>query len=85
MVTYRNEKHASWQKVMHNHMVLISSFSVQKTKEDFGPRVRKTAQALMDQYKNVFITTSKSGKLTKHHFADFVENIIRTVKITNFY
>lgn len=29
----------------------------------------------MGQYKNVFITASKFGKLTKH-FADFVENII---------
>lgn len=48
---------------------------MQETKENFGPRVCKIVQAFMDQHKNGFITASKSGKLTKHNFPDFVENI----------
>ena len=48
---------------------------MQKTKRDFAARVCKTVQVLINKHKNVFIIASKSGKLTKHHFADFAENI----------
>jgi hypothetical protein len=43
----------------------------------FGPRVASTVDDLSKSYGNVIVTASKSGKLTKNHFSQFVVNVIQ--------
>jgi len=49
---------------------------MQEPKGVFGPRVSVTVEELTKNYGNVFVTASKSGKLTKDHFTCFVENVL---------
>ncbi|KAK1131848.1 hypothetical protein K0M31_015998 [Melipona bicolor] len=76
-----------FNKVTHNYTAQYAltaagiilpqvSLCMQGAKGDFGHRVPKTVKALTNQCKNVFITASKSGNLTTHYIADFVDNII---------
>lgn len=42
----------------------------------FGPIVQKNVDKLTDEYKNVIVTYSKSGKLTTDLYKQFLTNII---------
>lgn len=42
----------------------------------FGPIIQKNIDKLCDEYKNVFVTCSKSGKLTTDLYKTFLTNII---------
>lgn len=42
----------------------------------FGPRVQIKVNDLVERYGNVYVTASKSGKLTKNHVELFSEHII---------
>lgn len=50
---------------------------MQEVQRNFGPRVHTAIQKLMRKYGNVFVTASKSGKLTKNLFNTFVKEIIK--------
>ena len=43
---------------------------MQETGHNFGPRVAKTVEQLTEEYGNVYVTCSKSGKLTKNFFVN---------------
>lgn len=49
---------------------------MQEPKGIFGPRVSVTIEELTKNYGNIFVTASKSGKLTKNHFNCFVKNVL---------
>lgn len=49
---------------------------MQEPKGIFGPRVSATIEELTKNYGNVFIMASKSGKLTKDHFHNYVKNVL---------
>jgi len=50
---------------------------MQEPKGVFGPRVSAAIDKLSECYDNIHVTASKSGKLTKDHFSQFVVNIIK--------
>jgi len=39
----------------------------------FGPKVQKKLDTLINEYKNVFVTCSKLGKLTKALYTDYLK------------
>lgn len=43
----------------------------------FGPRVQKTVDEYAQKYKNVIITSSKSGKLTTGLYIDFLQDCLK--------
>lgn len=49
---------------------------VQEPLGKFGPRVQVAVNNLMEDFKNIEVTASKSGKLTKSHVLTFTETII---------
>lgn len=49
---------------------------MQEPKGVFGPRVSANVEELCNNYGNIFVTASKSGKLTKEHFTSFVKNVV---------
>ncbi|KAL6254731.1 hypothetical protein P5V15_014052 [Pogonomyrmex californicus] len=59
---------------------------MQEVQGNFGPRIHTAVQTLMRVYGNVFVTASKSGKLTKNLFNTFVHEIIKPYcKDNNFF
>ncbi|KMQ88678.1 pogo transposable element with krab domain [Lasius niger] len=50
---------------------------MQEPKGTFGPRVSATIKNTSEIYGNIHVTASKSGKLTKAHFCEFVDHIIK--------
>lgn len=51
---------------------------MQETSEIFGPIVKKNVDKLTDEYKNVIVTCSKSGKLTTDLYKKFLTSVILT-------
>lgn len=49
---------------------------LQETTNKFGPIVLRTVDKLTAEYKNIVITCSKSGKLTKNLYKEFLETIL---------
>ncbi|XP_071639392.1 uncharacterized protein [Temnothorax longispinosus] len=49
---------------------------MQEPKRIFGPRVSVTFEELTKNYGNVHVTASKSGKLTKELFLNFIKNVL---------
>ena len=43
----------------------------------FGPRVMKTVKTLTEEYKNIVVTCSKSGKLTTDLYNTYLDTIIK--------
>ncbi|KYN22474.1 hypothetical protein ALC57_05125, partial [Trachymyrmex cornetzi] len=50
---------------------------MQEPKGQFGPRVKRQVTLLSEKFGNVYVTASKSGKLTKQHFNEFVAEIMK--------
>lgn len=49
---------------------------MQEAKGEFGPRINESVNSLTRSYGNIYVTASKSGKLTKPHFNEFIKNIL---------
>ncbi|KYN27428.1 hypothetical protein ALC57_03184 [Trachymyrmex cornetzi] len=50
---------------------------MQEPKGQFGPRVKRQVTLLSEKFGNIYVTASKSGKLTKQHFNEFVAEIMK--------
>ncbi|XP_076667943.1 LOW QUALITY PROTEIN: uncharacterized protein LOC143368769 [Andrena cerasifolii] len=50
---------------------------LQETNNTFGPRVQKQVDQFMKTYPNTVVTCSKSGKLTKQLYAQYLTNIVK--------
>ncbi|CAK9799263.1 hypothetical protein ANTPLA_LOCUS1961 [Anthophora plagiata] len=50
---------------------------LQELKGSFGLQVQNIVESLMNQYENVFITCTKSGKLTTPRYKEFLENVLK--------
>jgi len=50
---------------------------MQEPKGEFGPRVKQQVTLLEEKFGNVYATASKSGKLMKEHFNEFVAEIMK--------
>ena len=58
---------------------------MQESTNKFGPFVSKNVEALENEFKNVVVTCSKSGQLTRELYKQFLEKIIEDyVKATPF-
>jgi len=49
---------------------------LQESTGNFGPRVQKSVDELVTKYKNIVVTSSKSGKLMTHLYKTFLTNIM---------
>lgn len=49
---------------------------MQEPKGVFGPRVLQRVEQLSSEYGNISVTASKSGKLTKNHFHQFLNKVL---------
>lgn len=49
---------------------------MQEATGKFGPTIKKKIDHLTNEYKNIFVTCSKSGKLSKVIYKDFLINYI---------
>ena len=59
--------------------------SMQESTNKFGPLISKKVEAIENEFKNVF-TCSKSGKITRELYKQFLEEIIQDyVKSTPFF
>jgi hypothetical protein len=50
---------------------------MQETLNTFEPRVSKTVESLTEDYGDVVVTCSKSGKLTEEVFVNYLETILK--------
>lgn len=50
---------------------------LQESKDTFGPRVQKEIDQLVTNYKNVFVTCSKSGKLGRELVHSYLQNVLK--------
>ncbi|XP_048509261.1 uncharacterized protein LOC125500394 [Athalia rosae] len=50
---------------------------LQEPNSKFGPRVQQEVTQMMDKYKNVYITATKSGKLTKDTYNLFLDKVLK--------
>ncbi|XP_044587203.1 uncharacterized protein LOC123266824 [Cotesia glomerata] len=49
---------------------------LQEPTGDFGPRIKKNVEEYLKKYKNVIVTSSKSGKLTTTLYKNFLEKCL---------
>lgn len=49
---------------------------MQEINEKFGPRVQETVNSLAEEFKNVVVTCSKSGKLSTPIYQDYLRKIV---------
>ncbi|XP_071573952.1 uncharacterized protein [Temnothorax nylanderi] len=64
-------------------MLPVVFLCMQESTGKFGPTVQKKVDTLISEYKNVFVSCSKSGKLTKHIYTDYLKYCLSPYVVDN--
>ena len=69
---------AQYSITLSGNLLPLVFVCLQESTGAFGPRVQKTVNEYAQKYKNVAITFSKSGKLTRTLYKDFLQTCLKS-------
>lgn len=68
---------AQYSVTLSGKLLPLVFICLQETTGSFGPRVKKSVDEYLKKYRNVTVTSSKSGKLTTNLYKDFLINAMK--------